>query len=464
MKARHAGGGRRAGRPVPGWWNVATAELRDLWLGGKALLLLLLFSVLLAIMVWNLASSTDIKLTPPKETVYLTLHAAITVGLFMSVVLAADSISGERERATLENLLLTPTSRHQIVLGKFLAALSPWPAALGMGAAYMAVLAPNGHVLAQNLAWGALLGSVLVVAFTGLGMVVSAYASSNRTSLGVTVVGYVLFFLPTQFPGTVQTGTAGRFVKGINPLESTNQFLEKLLVNNRSLAELAHWALAPGIFALVIVALLWRAAGRLTLEGGRGPSRRRRTTPALAVACLVLLVAAIPFATATRAVAAPSAVPLRLSIDTQRKSVRAGDVFRFATTVTNDGPSPAGNVLLAMNIVNNGDGEPVDPEDWSPQRTQKVRLLGPAASASRAWTIDPILPGDYVVYVVAVARPGSPDAPMTPATTPGLHLVVSSFTRLNPGGVLPLALGMPVGLGALSLLVVLARRRTVDRG
>ena len=36
--------------------------------------------------------------TPPKELIYVTLMNAINVGMFMSLILGADSISGERER------------------------------------------------------------------------------------------------------------------------------------------------------------------------------------------------------------------------------------------------------------------------------------------------------------------------------------------------------------------------------
>ena len=34
----------------------------------------------------------------------------------------------------------------------------------------------------------------------------------------------------------------------------------------------------------------------------------------------------------------------------------------------------SGPLVVAMNIINLGSGQPVDPEDWSPERTQAVRL------------------------------------------------------------------------------------------
>ena len=60
---------------------------------------------------------------------FLTLLNSISFGVFIGLIIGADGISGERERGTLEVLLLTPTSRRQLMIGKLLAALTPWPAA-----------------------------------------------------------------------------------------------------------------------------------------------------------------------------------------------------------------------------------------------------------------------------------------------------------------------------------------------
>ena len=105
----------------PSWWIVFLREVHELWVGGRALTLLLAFSIILGIETYVFASNSELSLMPPQEMVYETLKTAITVSLFICMIIGADSISGERERATLEALLLTPAGRRQIVIGKFLA-------------------------------------------------------------------------------------------------------------------------------------------------------------------------------------------------------------------------------------------------------------------------------------------------------------------------------------------------------
>src|SRR5437016_10373918 len=120
---------KRPAGAAPAWWVVCSRELADLWIGGKALILMLLFCLLLGGVTYALID--DIK-TPRSEMVYLALETTVAVAVFLSVILGVDSISGERERGTLEALLATPASRRQIVFGKFLAAVSTWPAALAL--------------------------------------------------------------------------------------------------------------------------------------------------------------------------------------------------------------------------------------------------------------------------------------------------------------------------------------------
>ena len=87
------------------------------------------FSLLLSVIAYLVATNTDLNFLEQRESVSLTLQVAIAVGALLALLVAGDAISGERERGTLETLLLTPAPRRQIATGKLLAALSLWFAA-----------------------------------------------------------------------------------------------------------------------------------------------------------------------------------------------------------------------------------------------------------------------------------------------------------------------------------------------
>lgn len=462
-----------SGSGAPIWWVVFSRELHELWIGGRALTLLLIYSLLLGIQTYVFASNSELSLIPPNEMVYETLKGAIAVGLFISLIIGADSISGERERATLEGLLLTPTSRLQIVFGKFLAAASPWPAAFAIAIPYMTVLSQGDEVLRPAIMWGAIIGTVLAPAFTALGMFVSYWCNTNKTSLFVSLGIYILFLLPAQLPGRAQTGAMGSLLQQANPMASHAHFLSKILVNNRGLSEFWPWLVAPGVFAVLVFGLLFLyARPGLSLEAGKMRLLRMRSSAAVGVVLIASLLAFSP--APAMALQAPDSqavqtmapmAPLQISIDLDYKTVKTSDKVLFNTVVTNPGMEQSPPFSVAMNIINlNAKGDVVDPEDWSPQRTQYLERLGPGESATQNWRINAILDGDYMVYMVLVPAPTGPQATSHPVASSGIHLTVTPFTKLNPGGVLPYAVGGPIVLGLGIFVVYRLRRRKIDMG
>jgi azurin len=122
-------------------------------------------------------------------------------------------------------------------------------------------------------------------------------------------------------------------------------------------------------------------------------------------------------------------------------------------------------MVVAMNIINlDQEGDVVDPEDWSPERTQYVERLDPGDSTTLSWRVNAILDGDYVVYMVVMPEPAGRDATSQAVASAGIHLTVMPFTRLNPRGVVPLVIGTPLVLGLGTFLVLTIRRRETEGG
>jgi ABC-2 type transport system permease protein len=451
-------------------------ELSELWLGGKAPVLLLIFSVLLGIMTWVMASNSELSLIPPQEMTYETLKAAIAVGLFISMIIGADSISGERERATLEGLLLTPTSRRQIVIGKFLAGISPWPVAMLIAVPYMWVLSQGNEVFRAAVPWGALLGTVLAPAFTGMGMLASFWSNSNKTSLFTGLGLYVLFLLPSQLPGRAQTGVAGSLLQQVNPIAATNHFLSKVLVNNRTLEEWWPFLISPVVFAVLVYALLFLyAAPGLRLDAGKASkfwsSVGRRFGFATAWFAVLLLGTSTALAQSQEGPQAESAqtsapqLPLHITVDLDYKVVKAGDKVLYNTVLSNSGLEMSPPLSVAMNIINlDAAGDVVDPEDWSPQRTQYLEALRPGESNKMSWQVNAILDGDYLIYMTLIPEPAGQTATSQPVASSAIHLTVTPFTKLNPRGVLPYAVGGPIILLLGMSLLRRHRRRQIEAG
>lgn len=467
----------------PAWWIIFVRELADMWIGGKALILIFIYCVVLGLLSYVLASNSELSLIPPKEMAFLILQTALLVGGFIAAIVGADSISGERERATLEALLLTPSNRTQIVIGKLLAAITPWPVAMITTIPYLKTLSQGDEVFGQALYWGFIFGTLLSIGYTGVGMLASIWSGSNRTSLGMSLLIFIMCALPVQFPGNTQTGVMGQFLKALNPMEAVDHVLEKLLVNNRTLGELTVYLRSPILLPILVLGvLLLYAAPRLRLDPGIPWPAGAKRRPVVGSLLLVSLLGALGAPVATAApVVKPDAepvgktvgqdagaipqLPLEITIDTAAKRVKSGEPIFFKTFVTNNGAEASPALILAMNIINlDSQGDVVDPEDWSPQRTQYLAALPPGEAAEHEWRLNTILGGDYMVYMVLIPAPNSPESTSWPLTSAGMHVTVDISLSANPSGVAPYAIGVPLVLLGAIVFINYYRRRSIDSG
>ena len=253
-----------------GWAIVLAQELRDLWLGGRGLLLSFGFSILLSLIAYLVATNTALNFLEQRESVNLTLQVAIAVGGLLTLLAAADTVSGERERGTLETLLLTPVSRRQVVTGKLLAALSLWLVAFAITVPYVWFLGRGLLIVTEALATGLVVGTLLAVFLASLGVVISLFAGSNRVSLSVSLFLLLALFAPTQLPSSAQQGWAGELFLRVNPITAGEHYVGRIVVNSHSWSEDVSWLLSPLVAAVVFaVAVPVLGARFLRLGGGR---------------------------------------------------------------------------------------------------------------------------------------------------------------------------------------------------
>jgi len=255
-------------------WVILARELRDLWIGGKALHMILIYTVLLGFYSFLLASNAEVQMLPRTEMVLEMVKASIAVCLFISLLIGADSISGERERGTLEVLLLTPASRRQLMLGKMLAAVSPWPVALAISIPYWAVLSKGDPVFGQALLWGSVVGTLLAPALAALGMLVSLWSNTNKGSMLVSLGLFLLMLVPTELARPGRTATPSEMKRALflvwtNPWDAAAAFLGDVLALGSRPVDVWYKLVLPTAFPIIVLAVLFTYGSRgLQLESG----------------------------------------------------------------------------------------------------------------------------------------------------------------------------------------------------
>jgi ABC-2 type transport system permease protein len=247
------------------WIVVAGQELRDLWLSGRGLTLMVAYTAVLSGSTYVVAINEDLNFVEQREAVSLTLKLAVVVGGLLVVLVAADAISGERERGTLEGLLLTPASRRELVVGKGLAALSLWAVAFALGLPYVWWLGRDVGTFGAAVVSGLVVGTMLALLLVGIGLLVSMFSNSNLLSLSISFFALLVLVAPNQMPTDAVRGWAGELLLRLDPFLGGLTYLDKVIINERGFAADLDLLLVPLLAAVAVPAVAVVLAGRLTL-------------------------------------------------------------------------------------------------------------------------------------------------------------------------------------------------------
>ncbi len=244
------------------WSVVAEQESRELWIGGRGPVLVFGFSLLLSAMTYLAATNQAMNFLEQREAVNLTVQVGLAVGVLLTVVVSADAISGERERGTLEGLLLTPVSRRAIVVGKLAAASTMWLACVVVTLPYLWVLGRGVAGAGQAALLTLVVGTLVAIGLGGIGLLFSAWTNSNKTSLAAGLLLLLVLFAPTQLPALPKTGV-GEAITRANPIGSALHYISQILVSRRTWTQDLSYLVAPAVVALVVIGVVILAGPRL---------------------------------------------------------------------------------------------------------------------------------------------------------------------------------------------------------
>jgi len=170
---------------------------------------------------------------------------------------------------------------------------------------------------------------------------------------------------------------------------------------------------------------------------------------------LIVLVSLTPVVAFAQTVSTDGNVTV--TIDKESTSIVAGDWVTFRTVISNTGDSGTPPLVANFNVASIHLGPHVDPEDWSPLRTQYIDTIQPGESVELSWDVHTLFEGDFAVYVTIVSQEKS----FGPVGSPTLHI------HAEPDNVLPLNEVIPVvaivPLFPLALLLVTSRSKRKQR-
>jgi hypothetical protein len=172
----------------------------------------------------------------------------------------------------------------------------------------------------------------------------------------------------------------------------------------------------------------------------------RRSLVVSVLSIFVVLAAAGPASSSNRIV---------VTVDRTSISTSLGNKFSVTSRIANTGGNGVSGLVAHLNVLSLRPDVYLDPEDWSSHRTRYLPTIPAGGLVTINWKLQAVNSGSIAVFIAVLPRSG---VSRPPATGPTVHVAIARRRTLNSGGILPLALGVPVLLAALALGVRRRRR------
>jgi len=173
---------------------------------------------------------------------------------------------------------------------------------------------------------------------------------------------------------------------------------------------------------------------------------------------LILILSMILTATIVNYTSASAAGRMTVSINPPSLQANMGDKITYTGAITNNSDKAIDHIIAYISLANVTPGKeaPLDLEDWSANKAIKVDTIPPRGTYEGQWPMRLIDSGSYVAYITVVDKNDN-----IPISSTMSRLEVKRVLRLNPNNVLPVAIGEPVFIGMVFMVIAFLRRKRV---
>jgi ABC-type transport system involved in multi-copper enzyme maturation permease subunit len=247
-------------------WVIGGRFVRELAFSPKGLLWLPTSSVVLSVLLYLFLTNADLSLLDQRTMMFMTAQAVVLLGLLAATITAVDAVAGERERGTLEPLLVSPVTSSQLLTGYLIGAVAMWAATAIIGLPYLVVASAGSGSVLVSAAYLLVTGSLLALGMAAWTIGFSAWVPTVRTGLLVALIVYAGLAAPALLSSALRGNWVGRAFDVVNPFANAMNTLDSVIIDEQGFALQRLRLLGLAVFAGVGLLFAWRRLTNLSLE------------------------------------------------------------------------------------------------------------------------------------------------------------------------------------------------------
>jgi ABC-type transport system involved in multi-copper enzyme maturation permease subunit len=235
-------------------WPLIKKEFQEDFMAARSSFFLVIATLVLSVFSVLLVSNTELNLLDNAEAVYIMACIIIALAALVAVIRGSDGFAGERERETLELLLLAPMNGHHVAFAKLLGILFSWLILYLLAIPYLWAVGSTGQNLLPTLQYLFITGTFIVLIFGSMALTLSAHMQTSKGALSINMTILLLLGSPVVLGPSLRQSIVGRMLDLVNPLAGALNTLDSVIIDSQGLA---FQLLSLAIMILYFLVALW---------------------------------------------------------------------------------------------------------------------------------------------------------------------------------------------------------------
>ena len=245
------------------WRPLIGKEIQEDFRSARGAFFLVVAALVLSVFAVLLVSNTELSLLDNAQAVYMMAGIVIALAALVAVLRGSDGFAGERDRQTLEPLLLAPINGSGLAAAKLCGILVSWLTLFILAIPYLWAVGSTGQNLFAAILYLFLAGTLIVLVFGGAALALSARMKTFKgvLSLGLTVL--LLLGSPVLFGPSLRQSAVGRVLDLVNPFAAALNTLDSVIIDSQGLSWQLLRLAVMGSYGLAVLWWLYAATRRL---------------------------------------------------------------------------------------------------------------------------------------------------------------------------------------------------------
>ncbi|NIK76797.1 ABC-2 type transport system permease protein [Paenibacillus castaneae] len=249
-------------------YELVKKETKEHIFSRKGIGFLFIVSILLSIMSFGFISVKELSLLDQPSIVMTTFKLLLGINILISMVIGSTMVAGEKEKGTLESLLLTPLTKRKIIIGKLIAILVFWLTVTLISLPYFIVLSNGTSMLPTILFYLYVVGTVLVISFSSIALIFSTILASTKNAMIVGLMIFLITLVPMFLSTTMKKAGFAKLIQSYSPISASMKTMKDLFINKLGALDILVGMVPVFVFFVLALSVSLLISKKVDFLGG----------------------------------------------------------------------------------------------------------------------------------------------------------------------------------------------------